>query len=410
MSNLFAAIFHPLPPNQKTAMHRRNPATIRTEMTHAAIMSRPRVSAERPVLEPLATHASDLPGANALGIVYDVTGPDTAKGYDSALRDRLIAHVEGHREAGTDTQAGIARKVGVNASQFSRYLKGTPSGDVAKLETAVRAYLETAPAPDGSAALRLADGIQPTALLHRVASMAAAAIRVGGIHLCHCPAGMGRTTAYRAYLAGHPSALGLSVTVARQNAAQIARELYTQLATRSGSKGYADRWAFLVAKLTGTNRLLLVDDAWRLTSGARAWLFDLLEATGCPALLLDESLLESAPGVPEDRAVYHPRLLDRIGDDRRQLHRIGYATRGGWDAKEDLRTLILDLARPYLGEAAVEILPEAEALLRRPGSGHLRTLTQRLALARDLAEQAEARSRTLTTVQSWQSAAGAMLA
>jgi hypothetical protein len=140
--------------------------------------------------------------------------------------------------------------------------------------------------------------------------------------------------------------------------------LFAAVENRAWKRNNESRGEFLTGRFKGSRRLVVVDNAQRLTAGARQWLFDFHDATGCPIALLG-----------------NPEILDKIRLSDQQFSRVGLRREiKGGDARGDAGSMV----RLHWPEVAEDAALLALAVSVVKGRGHLRALKKQLLLARDI--------------------------
>jgi DNA transposition AAA+ family ATPase len=218
-----------------------------------------------------------------------------AKAYDADLRAALSAYkAEQHL-----TNAQLARQIGVGETRVSKYLNGSPDGDVARLEQNARDVLAAAPARRG-----VAESLFETDASIEVATVCELIRKTNDIGLIHGPAGAGKTSGIDRYCASSPATI--RVTLSRWDAGPAGLEASICDRLEAPRSRRERRSAWMLRTLTGSNRLLILDNAHRLTRGALAWLFDFWDATRLPIAM-----------------VGNPEVLTLIEENDQHFSRIG---------------------------------------------------------------------------------------
>lgn len=277
------------------------------------------------------------------------------KPFTEATRAALAAYRDAHTPPLSLTQLG--RELGINSSHVSKYLAGKPECDVPRLEAVIEDVLR-------SAALRRVEreSLFETPVSKSIHSACELIQKTNDFGLIHGPAGLGKTSGVARYRTENPSALVVTLTRWGCDASGLAAALCAGMEMRGKAAG-TRRADWLVERLRGSNRLIVIDNAHRMTRSALAWIFDFHDpesesGTGCPIAL-----------------VGNPELLEKIAANDQQFSRIGL-----------LRPLKLTGAET-LADAMLQRLCPAHAarlidLAKRVVSerGHLRALKKHLLL------------------------------
>jgi len=279
------------------------------------------------------------------------------KDYNEALRVRL----EEYRARGeqTMTMSALARELGVSSTRVNKYLGGKPEGNVAELEARIEDMLK-------AAARRKLSDVPPfqTNVTRTLESVFELARKTSDVALISGPAGIGKTVSWRLYAAGNPTAIPVSIPRWQRSDSGLVALLFAECETSTWD-GQTARAQFLAERLHNSNRLIILDNAQRMTPGAREWLFDFHDATGCPVALLG-----------------NPEILQAIRKNDQQFSRIGIHAEVKLDTRqirEFARAMVSALVpdpQDGLLDLAVEVAEQR---------GHLRALKKQLLLMLDLA-------------------------
>jgi DNA transposition AAA+ family ATPase len=280
------------------------------------------------------------------------------KPYTPELRDQLAAY----RAAGQLTLTDLARELGTNPSQVSRYLAGKPEGDVVRLENVIEDVLLND--------TRRRQALNPdfeTPITRSLRACCETIRETNDVALICGPAGIGKTCGCRLYAAANPSCFLVTVPTWRRH--QVDALIFAQVATR-GCPPNTNRGDFLAAKLARSNRLVIVDNAHKLARRSLGWLFDFHDTTDCPIAL-----------------VGNPEILGLLKTNDQWYSRIGQ--------KRELK-LKPGKARPIVEKLIAQILPEAADALDLAETvaehhGHFRAVRKQLLLARAIREKDETR-------------------
>lgn len=283
------------------------------------------------------------------------------KPYTEATRAALAAYRDSFTPPLSLTQLG--RELGINSSHISKYLGGKPECDVVRLEATIEDVIK-------SAALRRTDRatLFETPASRSIHSACELIRKTNDVGLIHGAAGLGKSHGVALYAAQNPSALVLTLNKWSGQADGLAAALATQMETRGKTPGVR-RADWLVERLRGSNRLLLLDNAHRLTCGALQWLFDFYDA--CEVAHEGTGLAIALVGNPE--------VLERIRQNDQQFSRIGLLREV---RSADTRALAAAMLQRLCPEHAEALHDLAERVVGQPG--HLRALKKHLLLMREL--------------------------
>lgn len=287
--------------------------------------------------------------------------PKNGSSAPASMRDSLAAW----RTERKLSMAAVAKRCGYNEATISRYLAGTMTGDVEGLERSVRDMMDA----DARRQTWAETYIETQGCIETetVLDLIRGACDIG---LVTGAAGLGKTTACRRYAATHEISIMITLSEGCGDNWSVIRLIFDRLDMRGWSrrKGGQTRGEAVASRLSGSERLVIVDNAQRATLSGLRWLFDLSDSAGIPIAL-----------------VGNPDVLDRVaGSD--QLHsRIGLradiASRRDMAWLDDASASILDAMWP---DAPAEVRLLAQETARQPG--HLRRLVKQLRIAIRLSE------------------------
>lgn len=268
----------------------------------------------------------------------------------------------------------LAKRIGTNEAAVSRYLEGVPTGDVAKLEAKIKDHLAAASRKRGWAEVYF-----PTEAVETCELVFDIIRESGDIGLVHGPAGIGKSTACRKYAKEHPTAIFFTAMQGKGSHWNMISTIYNALpAPRSDEDKRLRRVDWVMKKLAESSRLVIIDNAQRVSVSGLRWLNDFNDLTGCPVAL-----------------VGNPEVLDKIAGNDQMASRIGFkqdindmmAGSSAW-----LNTAADRMVKAMWPEAAGEIRLLARETAKKPG--HLRTLNKQLRIAIRLAETDRYRGKT----------------
>lgn len=178
------------------------------------------------------------------------------------IREQLKTHIE----SGT-SQTAVAKAIGISASALSTWLKGLYKGDSDLLETKLSKYLELQAERAESRSSATARALVKTktfmianGFLHR----AAVKCHFG---LLYGPSGIGKTTAIKAFVQENQ---GIAILI-EADRGYTARTVFLELCgvLNLDTKGSVhDLLMRVVERLSGSQRLIIIDEAEHLPYGA----------------------------------------------------------------------------------------------------------------------------------------------
>lgn len=273
--------------------------------------------------------------------------------YNKELRDQLEAYRREHNLS----QGDLGIELGCHASAVSKYLSGKPAGDVAKLEAVIEDVLKNAERrKNQTVELFVCDSYK------KINSGLELIRKTNDIGLLHGEAGVGKTCGCQLYARYHPSAVLLTLSRWHRSDSAVCKLLFTEVETRGFKRSGMTKAEFLVSKFKHSNRLIIFDNAHRLSRTGREWIFDFVDQTGVPVAL-----------------VGNPEILDAIKASDQHFSRIGL--------KREIR--ITDPG-DVVDKIAARITPGGAPVIKKLGlevmqkQGHARAFRKQLSLATEL--------------------------
>ena len=203
-----------------------------------------------------------------------------------------------------------------------------------------------------------------TSVVRRMASCLNLVRKTGDIALITSPAGNGKSSAIAHYQAANPSAIVTTLNATTRDAAKVESVVFRAVDHRDW-KAQCSRFDYLVARFKGASRLLIVDNAQRLSGSGRQWLFDFADEANCPICLIG-----------------NPETLDRIRTNDQQLSRIGIHASYELDAKE-LPAAAARVAAQFSNPETAESIADLCAFIAAK-EGRLRAVRKTVILAQEL--------------------------
>lgn len=258
----------------------------------------------------------------------------------------------------------LARLFGSNTAQLSKYLSTkegvTPVGDVARLEAVARDVMRAA----SRRAARVRQEVFETPVVHQVQTVLETIRKTGDVGLIHGPAGIGKSQALAHYQEQNPSTLAIVCYRWAAGPSDLTYRVFDCMDTRK-YPGNVKRVEWILERLRRSERLLVVDNAHRLSANGLAWLFDFHDETGCPLAL-----------------VGNPEVLDAIRKNDQQFSRVGLMREVNLGKKERLQGNLAAIAermcRRHLNDDGEEIRDLCVRVLSE--RGYLRALDKHLRL------------------------------
>jgi predicted transcriptional regulator len=200
--------------------------------------------------------------------------------FNEALRQRLLELRAGPLKDNFSNNK-TAKALGVNSSYVSQYCSGKEfNGDLAMFERKLEDFFR-------NQARRKASGVETIATDETKAIASALEIlrKMNEIGCIVLPSGGGKTRGEELYLKENPTAIHFQVRAWNCDKKSLEGALFKAVGSAGWDKQtkYAE---FLVTKLTGSDRLLIIGDAHKLTKAALQWVVDFWEATLIPIALV----------------------------------------------------------------------------------------------------------------------------
>ena len=183
----------------------------------------------------------------------------------------------------------IGNRLPASGSVVSEWLNDAGnkySGDMAKLEARARELQR-------NVLTRRATGIEtvPKGIYAEIRGALEYIRNTGGAGAIYAESGEGKTRSLELYLRDNPACVLFHVRSWTRDMGSIVGALMQTVGTR-GYSTRTKREEFLLTKLRGSQRLLVVDDAHKLTAPALQWLYDFADESGCPLALVGTPDLE----------------------------------------------------------------------------------------------------------------------
>jgi DNA transposition AAA+ family ATPase len=278
------------------------------------------------------------------------------QGINEKVRERLVEY----RKARNLSCAELAVELGKSrgyGSNVNKYLNAVvDTYDVAGLEAAAEDVLRNAQSRRENE-IELQDiypAIQAAGALEIIS-------RTSDIGLIVGPAGIGKTCGLELYVKRHPTATLVTLSRWTGGASGVERAVFEAIDPSRWPKNIS-RSQWLVNRFRASKRLMIFDNAQRLTQGGREWIFDFVDATGISVALCG-----------------NPDILAAIRTNDQQFSRIGMIVHIQLGDVRELTTAMLKQGGRVGSEAIFDL---AERVIQE--HGHCRALRKRLSLTHEL--------------------------
>lgn len=199
--------------------------------------------------------------------------------------DAIIREARSFMESEGLSQADLAKMAGYSSGVISDLFKGSYQGDVAgvlhKVAAAIAAARDRKAAPGKGEFVTTAVAKEIFAVLKTVATLE-------GISVIYGPARIGKSITLNACLKlDYPNAIYLQINDKSRTPTALYHALMAKLGRRQGKTGWnvARAFAWISEQLTGSHRMIIVDEAENARVDTLNSLRQLHDETGCPILL-----------------------------------------------------------------------------------------------------------------------------
>lgn len=256
----------------------------------------------------------------------------------------------------------IAAAMGVNAAYISAYLgqidaHGEPNPTPPVLTMALPSFEASVEQFIAQIADRkVASGtLFETAIFRQFRRFAAQCISARQWGVFYGPGGDGKTQAARLFALRNPLVIHLTAAQWVSGAGSLTNALHAAMNRAGQWRGNTPKMPWCIERLTGSERVLIIDNAHQLTHGALTLLGNVQDATGIPLILTGNG-----------------RILDRVTPDEQLFRRIAQKEETSWGSTEKERLkhwneaaerLLLRDAPDYVAD----LLPLAVQVLRHRG-------------------------------------------
>lgn len=282
--------------------------------------------------------------------------PKSGKQLNGHLRGQLRNY---KAQEGLSNDA-LARRLGYKeGTPVSKYINGTwDRSDLSEFEASVESFLV-------NQGLRQRIIIEPmrTSVVRQVENVLDSVRQTGTTGVIHGEAGLGKTTGVRSYAEKNPNAIVITANRIQNDERGFIRLLMASVGHHHYKHGKS-YWDCLVAACKGTERLIIIDHAQRLSKAAIDTAFDFSDQTGCPIGF-----------------VGNPRILEKIATDENNHSRALKEYPVSLDRIPDITRHILS----HFVDDFADIEDAAIRVVKRPHKGRLRALAMLLRSATDLA-------------------------
>lgn len=190
--------------------------------------------------------------------------------------------------------ATVAPMMGYTAPVISQFLNRSYLGNNVKVARKANSIVEQLARGDQPG---MPSGFVTTTQTDIIRGLAVKAQTHGKIAIYTGPSGAGKTMMAEAICAGScvgiTNAIHIRITAAHRSPAQFTRLLVRQVGSKPIGGSMALMLEGLLARLEGSNSLLIIDDAQRLDPRCDELILDLCKLARCPILILDTAAFDA---------------------------------------------------------------------------------------------------------------------
>ena len=273
--------------------------------------------------------------------------------------EACFVRLQGYQTRNRLSDQQLGSRLGSNGTYVSRYRHNKFIGDLDAFEAAIEQLLAREELMDGDEG-KLSDKgfcVEPvTDFLNLVRNQ-----RMMGVG--HGPAGRGKSKACQLYTAGNKGTIYLHVNAWATGRDRVIDDI-ARIAGVRRAKSDKTMTDALLRVLRDSDRLLIIDNAQRLTESGRKWLADFHDATRIGIALIG-----------------NPEIEDQFLRNDQHASRLGRCV--DVTTITDTKTTVLHLLKSYLPEAAEDKAAQTEALaiLKLEDGGAARAVKMHLRLA-----------------------------
>lgn len=273
---------------------------------------------------------------------------DLSKDQIDSVRQSAIAHLEQH---------GIKRKqfaleLGRSAPVISDWLAGNYAGRSDDIAREVNGWLEI---DARRRRAKVQTNFVMTAVAEALMDVARDISECGSIALAYGPAGIGKSMTAEAIAAEIPGSIYVLVGIDDGGQHGIRGAIYEAVTRNKRTKSTRERIE-IQERLMHSHRLIVIDQAHKMTDSAIEYLFDLHDRTGCPVLLIGTAKIGER--LSRDRDPRFGQLYSRVSI---RCNLVKFATnRHGGDGD---RLFTIDEIRKVYNRGKVRLTSGAAKLL-----------------------------------------------
>lgn len=229
---------------------------------------------------------------------------------DLDLREEVRVRIETDRRL---NQATVAREAGISATTLSQWLSGTYAGNIKQIEEKIGAWYRSELERQSSSGLPTGPLWVDTPSSERAISTMRYAQLAADIVLIYGGAGTGKSKSIERYHRMAPNVFRATSCPASKGVAAILGEIAKAVGLRDFPTASAAVFRQICQKVTGSNGLLIIDEAQHLSLEALDQVRAIHDMTGIGIALVGNEAVYARMTGGTVRAAYLDRLYSRIG-------------------------------------------------------------------------------------------------
>lgn len=182
----------------------------------------------------------------------------------------------------TRSKNSLAKAIGINSGTLIMYLKGDYNGNVEKINEKIKSYLER----EAQRGDNWTDQIVVTNTMRSILKVIGMIHMMRKMGIVYGPAGLGKTESAKAYVNKNPGSYHLTALPDSKSVAGVITLIHFALFKEE--QRYSPRTArrMVVDRLKGSDAMVIIDDAHKLTNEALEEVRAIHDASGCAFTLI----------------------------------------------------------------------------------------------------------------------------
>ncbi|MCG8470534.1 MAG: AAA family ATPase [Desulfobacterales bacterium] len=236
--------------------------------------------------------------------------PPTGQEKIDDTRKRVLAEISANARL---SQTGAAQEAGVNASALSQWMKGKYPGDNARITESMERWLGFRRKRATSAIPFLkTDTWCPTPTAQKISAALSYAQMAHDVTVIFGGAGVGKTETCKKYASSNPNVWHVTMTPSTAVVGACLERVALKLGLHISGRAAKIEMA-IMERLTGTDGLLIIDEAQHLNVRSLEALRSLHDATGVGLAILGNDLVYAQMTGRGARSATFAQLFSRIG-------------------------------------------------------------------------------------------------